>query len=164
MSPKLTQNLKHTSSHLSKQRSKGFHCIHKGCRAHQENYYFCNSFFDLGASVNVYGIYRKLRLRELKPKKYPLTDGALERARGVVEDVMIKVDKFVFPENFMVVDQHEEPKRHVILGRPFLAMSRGLTDVLEGMFTLRIRSEKVILNVLKWNNQVTQNTLTEPPR
>ena len=39
----------------------------------------------------------------------------------MIEDVLVKVDKFIFPENFMVLDMEEDKEIPIILGRPFLA-------------------------------------------
>lgn len=58
----------------------------------------------------------------------------------------------------------EEPETQVILRKPFLITSGILNDVLEGAITLRVRSEKVTLYMIKWNNQITQNTMSEPLR
>lgn len=123
--------------------------------------------YGLGANVSVisYAIYKRLLLRSLKPTRYllQLANGAVEHARGVTKNIMIKVGKFFFISmNFVVVDQDEnEPETHVILGRPFLATSGALIDVLEGTITLRVGEEKVAHDVLKWNHQV--NTRTKPP-
>lgn len=77
--------------------------------------------------------------------------------------MLIKADKFLFLEKFMVVDRDEEgPETQVILWRPFLATSRAWIDELEGMVTFIIGGEKVTLYVPKWNNQA--NTMTKPPR
>lgn len=53
-----------------------------------------------------YSIYRKLGFGELKPTKYLLqfANGSLEVVRGVVEDVIVRVDKFKFSTDFMVID------------------------------------------------------------
>ena len=43
----------------------------------------------------------------------------------VIKDVMVKVNKFIFPTDFIVLDMEED----IILGRPFLATSRAMIDV-----------------------------------
>jgi hypothetical protein len=89
------------------------------------------ALLDLGASVNLlpYLVYLQLGLGELKPTTVTLqlADKSMKRPRGIIEDVLIKVDKFYFPMDFIVIDT--EPMLDVvnqipvILGRPFLATS-----------------------------------------
>jgi hypothetical protein len=66
------------------------------------------ALLDLGASVNLlpYSVYLQLRLRELKPTSMTLqlADRSIKIPRGIVEDVLIKVDKFYFPVDFIVLD------------------------------------------------------------
>ena len=47
----------------------------------------------------------------------------------MIEDVLVKVDKFIFPADFIVLDMEEDKEIHIILGRPFLAISRAVIDV-----------------------------------
>jgi hypothetical protein len=87
------------------------------------------ALLDLGASVNLlpYSVYLQLGLGELKPTSMilQLADRLVKRPRGIIEDVLIKVDKFYFPVDFIVIDT--EPVHNVgsqipvILGQPFLA-------------------------------------------
>ena len=66
------------------------------------------ALLDLGASVNLlpYSVYEQLGLGELKPTSITLqlADRSVKIPRGVVEDVLIKVDKFYFPVDFIVLD------------------------------------------------------------
>jgi hypothetical protein len=63
---------------------------------------------DLGASVNLlpYSVYVQLGLGELKPTTMTLqlADKSVKVPQGIVEDVLIKVDKFYFPVDFIVLD------------------------------------------------------------
>ena len=63
---------------------------------------------DLGASVNLlsYLVYVQLGLGELKPTSMTLqlADRSVKVTREIVEDVLIKVDKFYFPMDFIVLD------------------------------------------------------------
>jgi hypothetical protein len=64
---------------------------------------------DLGASVNLlpYSVYLQLGLGELKPTTVTLqlADRLMKRPRGIIEDVLIKVDKFYFPMDFIMIDR-----------------------------------------------------------
>ena len=92
------------------------------------------ALLDLGASVNLlpYSVYKQLGLGELKPTNITLSlaDRSVKIPKGIVEDVLVKVDKFYYPVDFVVLDT--EPiasgPNHVpiILGRPFLATSNAI--------------------------------------
>ncbi|KAL5548894.1 hypothetical protein UlMin_004125 [Ulmus minor] len=80
---------------------------------------------DLGASINLMplSIFRKLGLGEVKPTtvSLQLADRSIKHPRGIIEDVLMKVDKFIFPADFIVLDMEEDREVPLILGRPFLA-------------------------------------------
>lgn len=68
---------------------------------------------------------------------------------GIVEDVLVKVDKFIFPVDFVVLEMEEDDDIPLILGRPFLQTGRCLIDMKDGTLTLKFFDEVVKLNVLK---------------
>ena len=86
---------------------------------------------DLGDNVNLlpYSVYKQLGLGGLKPTiiTLSLADRFVKMPKGIVEDVLVKVDKFYYPVDFVVLDTEPvvEGTNHVpiILGRPFLATS-----------------------------------------
>ena len=69
-------------------------------------------FCDLGASINLMplSIFRRLGLGEAKPTTFTLqlTDRSLKHSRGIIEDVLVKVDKFIFPADFIILDMEED--------------------------------------------------------
>ena len=67
----------------------------------------------------------------------------------VIEDVMVKVDKFIFPEDFIILDMEEDKEIPIILGRPFLATGRAMIDVQSGELKLRVQNDKVKFNVFE---------------
>ena len=87
---------------------------------------FHKALLDLGASVNLlpYSVYIQLRLRELKPTSIILqfADRSMKIPCGIIEDVLILIEKFYYHVDFIVIDtQHvQDPKKHtpIILGRP----------------------------------------------
>lgn len=115
------------------------------------NVHFDKVLCDLGASVNLmpFSIYKKLGLGEVKPTTVhlQLADRSIKYPRGVVEDVLIKVDKLIFPVDFIVLDMEEDREVPLILGRPFLATSRTLIDVHQGKLILRVEDEQVEFTV-----------------
>ncbi|PIN13095.1 DNA-directed DNA polymerase [Handroanthus impetiginosus] len=106
---------------------------------------------DLGASINLmpYSIYRTLGLGEAKPTSITLqlADRSLTYPRGVIEDILVKVDKFIFPTNFIVLDMEDDCEIPIILGRPFLATGRTLIDVQKGELTMRVQDQQITFNV-----------------
>ncbi|XP_073017840.1 uncharacterized protein [Primulina eburnea] len=114
---------------------------------------FSKALCDLGASINLmpYSCFEKLRIGEVKPTtiSLQLADRSIKYPRGVVEDVLVKVDKFIFPVDFVVLDMEEDREIPLILGRPFLATGRALIDVHKGELVLRLNDESVIFNVFQ---------------
>ncbi|XP_073017812.1 uncharacterized protein [Primulina eburnea] len=108
---------------------------------------------DLGASINLmpFSIYRDLELGEVKPTTITLqlVDRSLTYPRGIVEDVLVKVDKFIFPADFVILDMEEDQNAPLIFGRPFLVTGKALIDVHKGELTLRVGGEAVIFNIYK---------------
>ncbi|KAJ4701053.1 DNA-directed DNA polymerase [Melia azedarach] len=116
-------------------------------------YYFEKALCDLGASINLmhFSIFRKLGLGEAKATtvSLQLADRSIKHPRGVIEDVLVKVDKFIFPADFIVLDMEADREIPLILGRPFLATGRTLIDVQQGKLILRVQDEQIVFNVFK---------------
>ena len=67
----------------------------------------------------------------------------------MIEDVLVKVDKFIFPANFIILDMDEDKEIPIILGRPFLAIGRAMIDVQQGELKLRVQDDEVKFNVFE---------------
>ena len=67
----------------------------------------------------------------------------------MIEDVLVKVDKFIFPADFIVLVMEEEKEIPIILGRPFLATGRAMIDVQRGELKLRVQDDEVKFNVFE---------------
>ncbi|GJU21583.1 reverse transcriptase domain-containing protein [Tanacetum coccineum] len=76
-----------------------------------------------------------------------LADRLISQPIGIAEDVYVKVGKFQFPADFVVVDFDADPRVPLILGRSFLKTGRALIDVYEGELTLRVGKEAVTFNL-----------------
>ncbi|GJY44914.1 reverse transcriptase domain-containing protein [Tanacetum coccineum] len=111
----------------------------------------CLALADLGASINrlPLSVWKKLSLPELTPTcmTLELADLSISRLVGVAEDVFVKVGKFHFPDDFVVVDFDADPRVPLILGRSFLNIGRALIDVYAGELTLRVGKDAVTLNL-----------------
>nr|GEV56187.1 DNA-directed DNA polymerase [Tanacetum cinerariifolium]GEV67637.1 DNA-directed DNA polymerase [Tanacetum cinerariifolium]GEV68363.1 DNA-directed DNA polymerase [Tanacetum cinerariifolium] len=109
----------------------------------------CHALDDLGASINLMplSIWKKLSLPELTPTRmnFELADRSITRPKGVAEDVFVKVGKFHFSTDFVVVDFKADPRVPLILGRSFLRTGRALIDVYGEEITLRVNDEAEIL-------------------
>ncbi|GJU84233.1 reverse transcriptase domain-containing protein [Tanacetum coccineum] len=110
-----------------------------------------NALADLGASISLipYTMYEKLCLGEPKPTRMSLelADKSIQYPRGIAEDVLIKIDKFVLPIDFVLLDMRKDSRILIILGRPFLATTRAMIGVFNKKISLRIGSEEVIFDV-----------------
>ncbi|GJV39290.1 reverse transcriptase domain-containing protein [Tanacetum coccineum] len=111
----------------------------------------CHALADLGASINLMplSIWKKLSLPELTPTRMTLelADRSITYPKGLAEDVFVKVGKFHFPTDFVVVDFEADPRVPLILGRSFLRTGRALIDVYEGELVLRDGNEQITFHV-----------------
>ena len=94
---------------------------------------------------------RKLSLGELTPTTVTLqmADRTMAKPEGVIEDLLVKVGKFVFPVDFIILDIEEDSQVPLLLGRPFLATGAALIDMQKGVLTLRVKEEAVDFNLLQ---------------
>ncbi|GKF39032.1 reverse transcriptase domain-containing protein, partial [Tanacetum coccineum] len=76
-----------------------------------------------------------------------LADRSITHPKGLAEDVYVKVGKFHFPSDFVVVDFEADPRVPLILGRSFLRTDRALIDVYGEEITLRVDNEAVTFNL-----------------
>ena len=115
------------------------------------NAIFGRALCDLGASINLMplSIFRQLGLGEARPTTITLqlADRSLKHPRGVIQEVLVKVDKFIFPTDFIVLDMEEDRDIPIILGRPFLATGRVMIDVQQGELELRVQDDEVKFSV-----------------
>ena len=79
---------------------------------------------DSGANINLMplSVVKRLSFGELTPTTITLqmADITLAQPKGILEDVLIKVGKFIFPVDFMVIDIEEDKQFPLLLGRPLL--------------------------------------------
>nr|GEZ50185.1 hypothetical protein [Tanacetum cinerariifolium] len=101
----------------------------------------CLTLGDLRASINLMplSIWKKLKLPTLNDTKMvlELADRTISKPTGVAENVFVKVGKFYFPADFVVLDFIADSRVPLILGRPFLSTAHALIDVYEGEIILR---------------------------
>ncbi|GJZ86119.1 reverse transcriptase domain-containing protein [Tanacetum coccineum] len=102
----------------------------------------CLALDNLGASINLMplSVWKMLSLPELTPTcmNLKLADRLITQPIGIAEDVYLKVGKFKFPADFVVVDFDADPRVPLILERSFLKTRHALIDVYEGELPLRV--------------------------
>ena len=119
------------------------------------------ALLDLGASVNLlpYSVYKQLGLGELKPTTITLSlaERSVKIPKGTVEDVLVQVDKFYYPMDFVVLDT--EPVAvganyvPIILERPFLDTSNAIVNCRNGVMQLTFRNMTLELNIFHLNKK-----------
>ncbi|KAK5784924.1 hypothetical protein PVK06_039465 [Gossypium arboreum] len=106
---------------------------------------------DLGASINLmpYKMFKQLGPREPKPTmmNIQLADRSVKYPRGIIENVLVKIDKFICPIDIVVLDMDENVEVPLILGRPFLATARAIIDVGDGKLVLRVGDKEIIFKI-----------------
>ncbi|GJZ79636.1 reverse transcriptase domain-containing protein [Tanacetum coccineum] len=109
----------------------------------------CLVLADLGASINLMplSIWKKLGLPGLNDTKMvlKLANRTISKPTSVAENIFVKVGKFYFPVDFVVLDFIADPRVPLILGRPFLRTTHALIDVYEGEKTLRHDDQSLTL-------------------
>nr|XP_016495508.1 PREDICTED: uncharacterized protein LOC107814583 [Nicotiana tabacum] len=91
---------------------------------------FARALCDNGASINLMplDIYKKAGLGMPRPTsmRLQMADRSIKRLVGIIDDVLVKVGKFLLPADFVILDCAVDKEIPIILGRPFLATGRAL--------------------------------------
>ncbi|GJZ10282.1 uncharacterized mitochondrial protein-like protein [Tanacetum coccineum] len=128
------------------------------------NICFKKALADLGASVSVmhYSTFANLGLGELAPTKLiiELADRTIKRPKGIAENVLVAIDKFVFPVDFIVLDIPEDIKVPLILERPFLSTAHAEIDVFKRKFTLRVGEDKIVFKIDNITSNIIKRVFT----
>ncbi|GJZ71718.1 phospholipase-like protein [Tanacetum coccineum] len=90
-------------------------------------------------------LFKHLKLANLKKTSMAIKMGNMTKKAplGIVENIPVKIDKFLFHSDFVVIDTLEETDETILLGRPFLATIHAQIDVFKGEISLRVGNEKV---------------------
>ncbi|XP_050876543.1 uncharacterized protein LOC127080264 [Lathyrus oleraceus] len=119
------------------------------------------ALIDLGASVSLMSlfIYKKLGIGVVQDTRMTLqfVDHSVKKPYGIVEDVLVKIDKFVFPVDFSILEMPEVEEIPLILKRPFLETRRCLINIEEGTMTLKVYYEELkidVRNTMKYKDDI----------
>ncbi|GJV03225.1 hypothetical protein Tco_1336794 [Tanacetum coccineum] len=117
------------------------------------NICFDKALVDLGASVSVmpFFTYSNLGLGNLSHTMMTieLVDKTIKQPRGIASNVLVRIGKFVFPIDFVILDIPEDGDIPLILGRPFLSTAHAKIDVYKRKVTLRVGEEKLVFKSIK---------------
>nr|GEX26210.1 hypothetical protein [Tanacetum cinerariifolium] len=109
----------------------------------------CLALADLGASINLmpFSIWKKLRLPTLNDTKMvlELADRTISKPTSVAKNVFVKVGKFYFPADFVVLDFVADTQVPLILGRPFLSTAHAIINVYEREIIRRQDQQSLII-------------------
>ncbi|XP_040369382.1 uncharacterized protein LOC121051265 [Rosa chinensis] len=117
--------------------------------------FFDKALMDLGASINLmpYSIYESLGIGEIRPIAISLqmADRSVVYPRGVVENVLVKVQDLILPADFIILDMEEAPLHEkelpIILGRAFMATAGTKIDVKEGLMTMTVHDTTIAFRI-----------------
>ncbi|XP_070030099.1 uncharacterized protein [Nicotiana sylvestris] len=100
---------------------------------------FAKALCDVEASINLmpYSVFKTLGIGQPRPTSMILqmVDRTMKRPLGVIEDVLVHVDKSILPADFVILDCEVDYEVPIILGRPFLSTGKALVDVEAGELT-----------------------------
>ncbi|GJY51103.1 putative ribonuclease H-like domain-containing protein [Tanacetum coccineum] len=117
------------------------------------NICFNKALVDLGASVSVmpFSTYTNLGLEILSHTRLTieLADRTIKQPRGIAKNVLVRIGKFIFPIDFIILDIPEDDDVPLIVGRPFLSTTHSKIDVYKRKITLRAGKEKLVFKSVK---------------
>ncbi|XP_071708794.1 uncharacterized protein [Rutidosis leptorrhynchoides] len=96
-------------------------------------------------------LFEKLGLGKLRPTLMTIqvADQSFKLSKGISEDIMVQVDKFSFPVDFVIMEIDEDKDIPLILGRYFLNTARAIIDVNDGSLKLRVNLDEITFNIDK---------------
>ncbi|XP_008230731.1 PREDICTED: uncharacterized protein LOC103329970 [Prunus mume] len=118
---------------------------------------FQKALLDLSASISLmsYHVYEKLNLGELQATSVSiqLADRTIRYPKGILEDVLVKVEELILPADFLVLEMEEAPihdnQLPLILGRPFMATAGAIIDVKKDTLTMNVFDETIAFKVFE---------------
>ncbi|GKE88306.1 hypothetical protein Tco_1565781, partial [Tanacetum coccineum] len=107
---------------------------------------FNNDLADLGASISImpFSMFKRLRIGKLEPINMviEMADETKCIPKWIVKNLLIKIDKFILPVDFVILDMIEDFRMPVILGRPLLAIAHAKVDIFRKTISLEVGNEK----------------------
>ncbi|XP_061368344.1 uncharacterized protein LOC133311333 [Gastrolobium bilobum] len=122
--------------------------------------YISRALCDLGSSINLMptSIFKTLGVKaSATTVTLQLADRTLAFLDGKIENILVKVDRLIFPADFIILDCEVDENVPIIVGRPFLTTGGAIIDVKNGELTMRVNEEKITFNVLKVMNFIDED-------
>ncbi|KAK8568849.1 hypothetical protein V6N13_106730 [Hibiscus sabdariffa] len=120
-------------------------------------HYIGKALCDPGASINLMSksIFQNLGIGQAKPTTVmlQLVDRLYVQPEEKIEDILVRVNKFIFLADFLILDCEADEYVIIILGRPFLATGRVLIDFENSELVLRVNDQQVKINVFTVTRQ-----------
>ena len=82
-----------------------------------------------------------------------MADRTVKKTIGILHDVLVKVESFIFLEDFVILDCEVDFEVSIILGRPFLSTRRAVVDMEKGQIKFRLNNEEATFNVCRTMRQ-----------
>ncbi|GKD21438.1 homeodomain-like protein, partial [Tanacetum coccineum] len=117
-----------------------------------------NALADLGESINImpFSLFKRLGLGN--PKRInmviEMVDRSMQSTKRIIKNVLVKINKFIFPVNFIILDIIEDNKVLIILGRPMLAIAHVRIDVFGKKISLEVGTEQITFDINKRESPV----------
>ncbi|KAL4363473.1 hypothetical protein GQ457_04G017870 [Hibiscus cannabinus] len=120
---------------------------------------------DPGASINLMpkSVFQKLGIGEAKPTTVmlQLADHSYVQPEGKIKDILVQVEKFIFPADFLILDCETNTEAPIILGRPFLATGRVLFDFGNEELIFRAVQEEKLIKSLRQHKEALGWTIAD---
>ncbi|GJW54847.1 homeodomain-like protein [Tanacetum coccineum] len=112
-----------------------------------------NALADQGASISImpFSLFKQLELGNPKPINMviEMADRSMRSSMGIVTNLLVKINKFIFPVDFIILDIIEDNKVPIILGRLVLATAHTRIDVFGKKISLKVGTEQITFNINK---------------
>ncbi|GJS92207.1 ribonuclease H-like domain-containing protein [Tanacetum coccineum] len=117
------------------------------------NVCFDKALVDLEASLSVmpFSTYTNLSLEILSHTRLTieLADRTIKQPRVIAENVLVRIGKYIFPIDFIILDIPEDDDVPLILGQQFLSTAHSKINVYKRKITLRVGEEKLVFKSIK---------------
>ncbi|XP_070004495.1 uncharacterized protein [Nicotiana sylvestris] len=114
---------------------------------------FAKALCDLGASKSLmpYSVFMTMGIGQPRSTsmRLQMANRTMKRPLGVIKYVLVRVDNFILPVDFVILDCEIDYEVPIILCRPFFATGKALNDVEVGELTFRVGDEKVVFHMCK---------------
>ncbi|XP_070010875.1 uncharacterized protein [Nicotiana sylvestris] len=108
---------------------------------------------DLGANINLmpYSVFKTLGIGQSRATsmRLQIADRTMKRPLGIINDVLVRVEKFILPDDFVILNCEVDYEVPIILGRHFLTTGKALVDVESGELTFRVGDKNFVFHVCK---------------